>query len=187
LLHAIEVSSLVVANVGPFLSANLRFVFCAFAGYAHAPRCAALPIWQTLGENTHPAEYSPFRTPTGEALPGNIAELAYFRLGALDQWVMIRGESVATPLFILVHGGPGIPEMRLFRCFNAPLEKSFTVVYWEQRGTGKSFDSKIPKSSMTVEQFIADLDELVDAVRKRLRSCLSGRQTSESLTLAPRS
>ncbi|HYL34644.1 MAG TPA: alpha/beta hydrolase [Bryobacteraceae bacterium] len=80
---------------------------------------------------------------------------------------MIRGESVANPLLILVHGGPGFPEMRLFRCFNAPLEKSFTVVYWEQRGTGKSFDSKIAKSSMTVEQFIADLDELVDMVRKR--------------------
>src|SRR6185503_4921095 len=43
-----------------------------------------------------------------------------------------------------------------------------TVVYWEQRGTDKSFDRKIPTSSMTVEQFIADLDELVDAARKRL-------------------
>jgi pimeloyl-ACP methyl ester carboxylesterase len=80
---------------------------------------------------------------------------------------MIRGESVANPLLILVHGGPGFPEMRLFRYFNAQLEKSFTVVYWEQRGTGKSFDSRIAASSMTVEQFIADLDELVHAVRKR--------------------
>jgi pimeloyl-ACP methyl ester carboxylesterase len=68
---------------------------------------------------------------------------------------------------ILVHGGPGFPEMRLFRYFNAQLEKSFTVVYWEQRGTGKSFDSRIAASSMTVQQFIADLDELVNAVRKR--------------------
>ena len=108
-----------------------------------------------------------FRTPTGEILPGSIAEIAYFCLGELDQWVMIRGESVANPLLILVHGGPGFPEMRLFRYFNAPLEKSFIVVYWEQRGTGKSFDSRIAASTMTVEQFITDLDELVDAVRKR--------------------
>ena len=80
---------------------------------------------------------------------------------------MIRGESVANPVLILLHGGPGFPETRLFRHFNAALEKSFTVVYWEQRGTGKSFDSQIPRGSMTVAQFIADLDELVDAVCRR--------------------
>jgi pimeloyl-ACP methyl ester carboxylesterase len=108
-----------------------------------------------------------FRGPKGEILPGSIAEIGYLRLGGLEQWVMIRGESVANPLLILLHGGPGFPEMRLFRTFNAPLEKSFTVVYWEQRGTDKSFDSKIPNSSMTVEQFIVDLDELVDSLRKR--------------------
>jgi pimeloyl-ACP methyl ester carboxylesterase len=116
----------------------------------------------------HRGKTPPFRGPTGEILPGSIAEIAYRRLGGLDQWVMIRGESVANPALILLHGGPGFPEMRLFRHFNAPLERSFTVVYWEQRGTDKSFDRKIPPSSMTVDQFIADLDELVDAVRERL-------------------
>ena len=115
----------------------------------------------------HRGSTLPFRMPTGEIALGSIAEIAYLRLGGLDQWVMIRGESVANPPLILVHGGPGFPEMRLLRYFNAPLEKSFTVVYWEQRGTGKSFDSKIAESSMTVEQFIHDLDELVDVVRKR--------------------
>ena len=62
----------------------------------------------------------------------------------------------------------GLSETGFFRHFNAPLEKSFTVVYWDQRGAGKSFDRKIPRSSMTVEQFISDLDELVDAVCSRL-------------------
>jgi pimeloyl-ACP methyl ester carboxylesterase len=100
-------------------------------------------------------------------MPGSIAEIAYHRLGGLDQWVMIRGSNVANPLLVLLHGGPGFPEMRFFRTFNAALEKDFTVVYWEQRGTDKSFDHNIPRSSMTVEQFIADLDELVDAMCKR--------------------
>jgi pimeloyl-ACP methyl ester carboxylesterase len=81
---------------------------------------------------------------------------------------MIRGESLANPLLILLHGGPGFSEMRLFRSYNGPLERSFTVVYWDQRGAGKSFNSNIPKSSMTVEQFIADLDELVDIVCARV-------------------
>jgi pimeloyl-ACP methyl ester carboxylesterase len=81
---------------------------------------------------------------------------------------MIRGEDTSNPPLILLHGGPGWSETSLFRRYNAPLEKRFTVVYWDQRGAGKSFSRAIPWSSMTVGQFVADLDELVDAVRERL-------------------
>lgn len=110
----------------------------------------------------------PFLGPEGEPIPGSIAEIASLRLGGVDQWVMIRGESIANPPLILLHGGPGLTETALFRHFNAELEKGFTVVYWDQRGAGKSYDAGIARSSMTVEQFIADLDELVDAVRARV-------------------
>jgi len=55
----------------------------------------------------------------------------------------------------------------LLSSLNAPLENSFTVVYWDQRGAGKSFYPDIPRSSRTVEQFISDLDDLVEAVCER--------------------
>jgi pimeloyl-ACP methyl ester carboxylesterase len=116
----------------------------------------------------HLGKTRPFRGPKGEVIPGSIAEVKYLHLGGIDQWVMIRGESLTNPLLILLHGGPGFSETHFFRHFNAPLEKNFTVVYWDQRGSGKSFNRKIPRSSMTVEQFIADLDELVEVVRKRV-------------------
>ncbi len=93
----------------------------------------------------HLGKTPPFRGPQGEPVADSIAEVNYLRLGGLDQWVMIRGESLTNPLLILLHGGPGFTEMRFFRHFNAPLEKGFTVVYWDQRGTGKSFDPKIPQ------------------------------------------
>ena len=63
-----------------------------------------------------------------------------------------------------------MPETGFFRFFNAALEDVFTVVYWEQRGSGRSFARSIPRSSMTVERFVADLDELVEAVRDRVGS-----------------
>ena len=116
----------------------------------------------------HLRKTPPFRGTNGEVVPDSIAEIAYRRLGGLDQWVMIRGESVANPPLILLHGGPGLSETGFFRYFNAPLEKVFTVVYWDQRGAGKSFDRRIPRSSMTVVQFLSDLGELVDAVCERL-------------------
>lgn len=110
----------------------------------------------------------PFRDEAGEVRPGSIAEAKYLRLGGLDQWVLIRGESTENPALILLYGGPGFSETTFFRYFNASLEQSFTVVYWDQRGSGKSYYRNMPRAGMTVEQFITDLDELVDYVGDRL-------------------
>jgi pimeloyl-ACP methyl ester carboxylesterase len=98
----------------------------------------------------------------------SIAETSWPVLGGLAQWVMIRGRSIANPVLVTLHGGPGMPETALLRHFNGALEDVFTVVYWEQRGSGKSFARSIPESTMTVAQFVADLDDLVEHVRKRL-------------------
>lgn len=120
------------------------------------------------GRLKSPGNTTKFLAPGGGPLPGSIAEVDHLRLGGIKQWTMIRGENIANPALILLHGGPGFPESGLFRYFNSSLEKTFTVVYWEQRGAGKSFDKKIPESSMTIDRFVRDLDELVDAVRARL-------------------
>jgi pimeloyl-ACP methyl ester carboxylesterase len=97
-----------------------------------------------------------------------IKEAGFLKLNGLDQWVMIRGEDAANPPLVMLHGGPGMPETGFFRRYNRALEKDFTVVYWEQRGAGRSFRPGIPAATMTVEQFISDLDALIDAVRLRL-------------------
>jgi pimeloyl-ACP methyl ester carboxylesterase len=116
----------------------------------------------------HLGHTPPFVDVSGEPLRGSIAEVAYRPLGGVDQWVMLRGENVANPPLIMLHGGPGLTETALFRHHNAVLEKHFTVVYWDQRGAGKSFAKTIPPSTMTVAQFLSDLDELVAVVRERL-------------------
>jgi len=116
----------------------------------------------------HLGHTPPFRHPGGGLVDGSIAEVAYLRLGGLEQWVMIRGESVDNPPLIVLHGGPGLSETAFLRYFDAPLEKAFTVVYWDQRGAGRSYDHRIPRWSMTVAQFMEDLDELVEVIRERL-------------------
>jgi pimeloyl-ACP methyl ester carboxylesterase len=124
---------------------------------------AVVEGWLRLGHT------EPFREPDGKVVPNSVAEAKYVRLGGVDQWVMIRGENVTNPALIVLHGGPGMSEMGFFRHCNAQLERHFTVVHWDQRGTGKSFDRDIPRSSMTLDQFLADLNELVDIVRGRFR------------------
>lgn len=115
----------------------------------------------------HLGKTRPFRGPDGNVLPDSVAEVKYLRLGGVDQWVMMRGENADNPPLIVLHGGPGMSEMGFFRHFNSELERHFTVVQWDQRGTGKSFDRNIPAASMTLDQFVADLDELVDIVCRR--------------------
>ena len=80
----------------------------------------------------------------------------------MDPWP----QRVDNPLLVVLHGGPGSSETALFRSFNADLEGAYTMVYWDQRGAGRSYRKGIPEPSMTVERFVADLDELIEKLRR---------------------
>lgn len=59
-------------------------------------------------------------------------------LGGIEQWISIRGTDPANPVLLVVHGGPGEaqwPQEEIFK----PWEKDFTIVQWDQRGTGHTF------------------------------------------------
>jgi pimeloyl-ACP methyl ester carboxylesterase len=88
-------------------------------------------------------------------------------LGGVEQSVWFRGLDVTRPVLVLLHGGPGASESALFRHYNAELERHFLVVYWEQRGSGRSFHATLACTSMTVERLLQDLDELIDLVQRR--------------------
>ena len=109
----------------------------------------------------------PFVDRAGRVIPGSIATMETVRLGGLDQSVWFRGRDTRSPILVLLHGGPGASESALFRHYDAPLEDHFLVVYWEQRGTGRSYHDDLPRSSLTTAQLLADLDALVDTVRAR--------------------
>lgn len=89
-----------------------------------------------------------------------IAELRKIELGNVLQTILIRGKDKTNPILLYLHGGPGTTELIPFRVYQNDLEKYFTVVLWEQRGTGKSFSRKIPAETMSIEQFVLDTREL---------------------------
>lgn len=84
------------------------------------------------------------------------------------QWVAISGSQNFGPAILVLHGGPGGSETILFRHFNRDLERHCKVIYWDQRGAGRSYDPKSPPAGMNIAQFIADLGEVVRYVRRRL-------------------
>ena len=97
----------------------------------------------------------------------SIASLEKIELGDFKQSVLIRTKNVKNPILLFTHGGPGMPIMYLSYRFQRELEGYFTVVQWDQRGAGKSYDSKLPISSINVEQYISDALQLIDTLQRR--------------------
>lgn len=99
--------------------------------------------------------------------PDGISSLEEITLGGVKQWIFIRGEDKRNPVLIFLHGGPGSPMggMSSSRNFDAELIKHFTVVHWDQRGAGKSYNESIPIESMTFGRLVEDCNELIDYVR----------------------
>lgn len=62
-------------------------------------------------------------------------------IGRVPQWVQIRGRDRTNPPLLVVHGGPGVPLMPLTSLFQRGWENYFTVVHWDQRGVGKSWQA----------------------------------------------
>lgn len=56
----------------------------------------------------------------------------------MEQWISIRGEDLSNPVLLVVHGGPGEAQWPVADIFK-PWEKAFTVVQWDQRGTGHTY------------------------------------------------
>ena len=112
---------------------------------------------------------APFRDEHGVTIPGSIATMTDVTVGGITQRLWFRGLSASTHAVILLHGGPGASETALFRYFNDDLERHFLMVYWDQRGAGRSYRSGIPPATMTIDRFVRDLDEVVEIVRHRFQ------------------
>jgi proline iminopeptidase len=104
--------------------------------------------------------------------PNGISSLEELTLGNVKQWIFIRGTDKKNPVLIFLHGGPGAPllGMSSSRIYDAELIKHFTVVHWDQRGAGKSFNRDIPFDSMTLDRFVEDCNELIDYLRNRFHT-----------------
>src|SRR5215469_16680889 len=80
---------------------------------------------------------------------GSIAFLERANLGGAQQSILIRGVDSKNPLLLFLHGGPGMPTMYLAHDFQRELERDFTVVQWDRRGAGKSFDAAALSSNIS--------------------------------------
>jgi proline iminopeptidase len=111
-----------------------------------------------------PGEVAPVLGSDGEAVTGSIAVQRKVTLGGADQWVSIRGRGAANPVLLYLSGGPGGSDLALVR-WNERLEDRFTVVVWEQRGTGMSYPAIDPTGDLTLDRLVSDGIELTHWLR----------------------
>lgn len=103
-------------------------------------------------------------TPTG------VQETFTVALGEVPQVVNVRGADRRNPLLIYVHGGPGAVEMPFAWAFQRPWEDFFTVVQWDQRGAGRSYELSDPAKiagTLNLQRYRDDAVELIELLRRR--------------------
>lgn len=88
----------------------------------------------------------------------DIDEQVSLKINGVLQYVSIRAERKNAPLLLYLHGGPGDAALPLVMKYNRALEKSYTVVIWEQRGAGQSYYQF--QEAVTIDDFLQDLYEL---------------------------
>lgn len=79
-------------------------------------------------------------------------------LGGFAQRVQLVSRDVNNPILLFLHGGPGLPNRHIVRRFRDLLD-SFTLVCWDQRGTGGSYIGVDP-DSITLDRLVSDAAEL---------------------------
>ncbi|MBN8884648.1 MAG: alpha/beta hydrolase [Rudaea sp.] len=114
----------------------------------------ALPVLASLRSRAAPAR--------------SVEESGYVRIGGIEQWISIRGMWRENPLLLFLHGGPAEAQSPFLKEF-APWESDFTVVNWDQRGSGKTY-AKYRESTpdVSLERMAQDAIEVATYACRRL-------------------
>lgn len=88
-------------------------------------------------------------------------------IGGIRQWITLKGTNKTHPVLLFLHGGPGNSAMSYAGTFSNELQKSFVVVQWDQRESGKTAELNSSSKTLSVELIEKDALELISYLRTR--------------------
>jgi pimeloyl-ACP methyl ester carboxylesterase len=97
-----------------------------------------------------------------------VDEAKAIEIGGIQQWITVRGRNRDNPILLVIHGGPAAPDLPNRYLYEPSWADYFTVVQWDQRGGGKTFELNDPDTiapSMTKARMIQDAQEVVAYLR----------------------
>ncbi|MER3552994.1 MAG: hypothetical protein C4331_01190 [Meiothermus sp.] len=80
-------------------------------------------------------------------------------INGIYQWYRVTGASNQSVPIVIVHGGPSGNVYTFERTIGPRLEAFATLIYYEQRGSGRS-ESPINHQDYSIDGLIADLEAL---------------------------
>lgn len=90
----------------------------------------------------------------------------YVSINGINQYLYHSGTNYDNPVMLFLHGGPGSVESLFAHAFQEKWENIFTVVHWDQRGSGKTL-IKNPDKYPTIDLMIKDLFEIIQYLKKK--------------------
>ncbi|MDF2882816.1 MAG: alpha/beta hydrolase [Clostridiaceae bacterium] len=90
----------------------------------------------------------------------------YVSINGINQYLFHSGTKYDNPVILFLHGGPGSAESLFAYAFQEKWEDIFTVVHWDQRGSGKTL-TKNPDKYPTIDLMIKDLFEIIQYLKKK--------------------
>ena len=82
------------------------------------------------------------------------------------QNIRIRAEREGLPVILFIHGGPGVCDRHFVLDNQSSLAHDFTMVCWDQRGSGKSYHKYIQKQKLSVKTYVDDAEAVIDILRE---------------------
>jgi pimeloyl-ACP methyl ester carboxylesterase len=112
-----------------------------------------------------PGRPQPFLDASGRPLPESISEKIRVHINGVEQGMFIKSRRAGKPVLLYLYGG--MPDYFLTDRYPTGLDDDFTVVWWEQRGSGLSYSADVPPDRVTVEQLLSDTVEVTNYLRRR--------------------
>ncbi len=93
---------------------------------------------------------------------GSFDQSGFVQIGGIDQWIAMQGRDARNPVILYLHGGPAEAQSPFLKEF-LPWEQDFTVVNWDQRGSGKTYGKNGPTTpDMTLNRMASDAIEIAN-------------------------
>jgi pimeloyl-ACP methyl ester carboxylesterase len=98
-------------------------------------------------------------------LAGTTSEKIRVHINGVEQGMFVQAQQAGTPVLLYLHGG--MPDYFLTGRYPTGLDEHFTMVWWEQRGSGLSYRPDTPPDNVTAEQLLLDTVALTHHLRER--------------------
>lgn len=87
----------------------------------------------------------------------------YLSINQKRQGILIETRNTSNPVLLIIHGGPGFPLYPFMSAHQVDLTHHYTVVYWDQPGTGMSGVD----TEETIQALVDDAYQLIQHLRTK--------------------